>query len=77
MPQSRAEALSALTRFLHDSLGPDADLATASLERAKTPAEFAVAAGRCAEILAAVRGNQKAQIFRERAKAFAAAYLGG
>lgn len=76
-PQSRGEALSALTRFLHDNLGPDADLVTGSLEKARTAVEFAAAAERCAEMLGAVRGKQKAQVFRDRAKAFAAAHLGG
>ena len=77
MPQSRGEALSALTRFLHDNLGPDADLVTGHLEKARTQAEFAAAVERCADMLEAVRGKQKAQTFRDRAKAFAAAHLGG
>ncbi|MFO1362377.1 MAG: hypothetical protein U1F45_07850 [Burkholderiales bacterium] len=76
-PQSRAEALSVLTRFLHDHLGPDADLVTGALEKARTPAEFTAAAERCAGMLAAVRGAQKAQVFRDRASAFAATHLGG
>lgn len=70
-PQSRAESLSALIRVLHDNLGPDADLVTGSLERAKTRAEFAAAADRCAEMLAAIRGQTKAQAFRDRANSFA------
>ena len=77
MPQTRGEALNALTRFLHDNLGPDADLVTGDLEKARTQPEFAAAIERCADMLEAVRGNQKAQLFRDRAKAFAAAYLGG
>ena len=76
VPQSRGEALSALTRFLHDNLGPDADLVTGRLEKAKTPADFSAAVERCADMVAAMRGAQKAQVFRDRAKAFAAAYLG-
>lgn len=76
-PQSRGEALSALTQLLHDNLGPDADLVTGNLEKARTAAEFAVAAERCADMLGAVRGKQKAELFRDRAKAFAAAHLGG
>ena len=75
-PQTREQALSALTRYLHDNLGPDADLVTANLERAKTAAEFGTAAERCADMLGAMRGQAKAQIFRERAKAFAGTYLG-
>lgn len=77
VPHTRREALSALTRFLHDNLGPDADLVTGRLEKAKTQAEFAAAVERCADMLGAMRGPQKAQLFRDRAKAFAAAHLGG
>ena len=77
VPHTRGEALSALTRFLHDNLGPDADLVTGRLEKAKTQAEFAAAVERCADMLGAMRGPQKAQLFRDRAKAFAAAHLGG
>jgi hypothetical protein len=77
VPHTRGEALTALTRFLHDNLGPDADLVTGSLEKAKTQAEFAAAIEHCADMLGAVRGQQKAQLFRDRAKAFAAAHLGG
>jgi hypothetical protein len=75
-PQSRGEALSVLTRYLHDNLGPDADLVTGSLEKARTAAEFAAATERCAGMLEAVRGAQRAREFRERAKAYAAAHLG-
>jgi hypothetical protein len=75
-PQSRGEALSALTRFLHDNLGPDADLVTGNLEKARTQADFAAAVERCANMLAAMRGAQRAQVFRDRAKAFATAHLG-
>lgn len=77
VPHTRGEALSALTRFLHDNLGPDADMVTGNLEKAKTLAEFAAAAERCAGMLGAMRGQQKAQLFRDRAKVFAAAHLGG
>jgi hypothetical protein len=75
--QSREEALSTLTRFLHDNLGPDADFVTGALERARTPAEFLAAAERCAQAVAGARGAAKAQAFRERAKAFSDAYFGG
>jgi hypothetical protein len=77
VPHTRGEALSALTRFLHDNLGPDADLVTGRIEKAKTQAEFAAAVERCADMLGGMRGQQKAQLFRDRAKAFAAAHLGG
>jgi hypothetical protein len=75
--QTRTETLSALTRFLHDNLGPDADLVTDGLERAKTAADFNAAAERCAGMLGAVRGQAKAQAFRERARAYVDAHLGG
>jgi pyruvate/2-oxoglutarate dehydrogenase complex dihydrolipoamide acyltransferase (E2) component len=74
-PQTRADAMSALTRFLHDNLGPDADLVTGRLERAATRAEFDAAMERCADMLAAVRGQTKAQAFRDRAKTFAESHL--
>jgi hypothetical protein len=74
--QSRAQALSALTRFLHDNLGPDADFVTGGLERARTQSEFLAAVERCAHTIAGARGAAKAQAFRERAKAFADTYLG-
>jgi pyruvate/2-oxoglutarate dehydrogenase complex dihydrolipoamide acyltransferase (E2) component len=74
-PQTRAQALSALTRFLHDNLGPDADLVTGNLERAALRADFTAAAERCADMLAAIRGQAKAQAFRDRAKSFADLYL--
>lgn len=75
--QTRAQALSALTRFLIDNLGPDADVVTAALERARTRAEFLAAAERGAHTMAALRGASKAQVFRDHAKAYVEAYLGG
>jgi hypothetical protein len=75
--QSREQILSALTRFLHDNLGPDADFVTGGLERARTRADFLAAVEKCAQTVAAVRGAAKAQVFRERAKAYADAFLGG
>lgn len=75
--QSRKQALSALTRFLHDNLGPDADFVTGALEAARTPSDFMAAAERCAHTVAAARGAAKAQAFRDRAKAFADAFFGG
>jgi hypothetical protein len=76
-PQTRKEALSGLARYLIDNLGPGADDLTGRLERARTGAEFAAAVERCAEMLAGVRGAQKAQIFRERATAFAKQFFAG
>jgi hypothetical protein len=75
--QSRGDALSALTRFLHDNLGPDADFVTGALEAARTRADFLAAAERCVDTVAAVCGAAKAQAFRERAKAFVDAHFGG
>jgi hypothetical protein len=76
-PQTRREALSALTRMLHDAIGPDADLLTGPLERAKTRAEFVAAVERCNETLEALAGKAKAQAFAARAAAFIAQHLGG
>ena len=76
-PQTRKEALSGLARYLIDNLGPDADDLTGRLERARTGAEFAAAVERCVEMLSGVRGAQKAQIFRERAAAFAQRFIAG
>ena len=76
-PQTRKEALSVLVRYLIDNLGPGADDLTGRLEGARTGAEFAAAVERCAEMLGGVRGAQKAQIFRERATAFAKQFLAG
>jgi hypothetical protein len=73
--QTRQQALSALTRYLIDNLGPDADALTAQLERAQTAPEFAAAVERCADMLQVMRGAAKAQVFRDRAKVFAQQYL--
>lgn len=73
---ARAETLSDLTRYLLDNLGPDADLVTGALEQARGLADFNAAAERCAEMLGALRGQAKAQAFRERTRAYARSYLG-
>lgn len=73
---ARAETLSDLTRYLLDNLGPDADLVTGALEQARGLADFNAAAERCAEMLGALRGQAKAQAFRERTRAYARAHLG-
>jgi pyruvate/2-oxoglutarate dehydrogenase complex dihydrolipoamide acyltransferase (E2) component len=79
--QSREQALSALSRMLHDALGPDADALSGALEKADTRPEFVAAAKRCADALGALVGEKKAQSFRERAAACARLYedidLGG
>jgi len=76
-PQTRQQALSALTRMLHDAIGPDADLLTGPLERAKTRAEFVAAVERSTETLAALAGKARAETFGARAAAFAAQYFAG
>ena len=73
--QTRQQAMSALTRYLIDNLGPDADALTGRLERARTAAEFAAAVEQCADMLQAIRGAAKAQAFRDRARAFAQQFL--
>jgi hypothetical protein len=76
-PQTRQEAMSALTRMLHDAIGPDADVLTGRLEKAKTRAEFIAAVERCTDTLEALAGKARAQAFGARAAAFADQHLGG
>lgn len=76
-PQTRQQAMSALTRMLHDAIGPDADLLTGRLEKAKTRAEFIAAVERCAETLEALAGKTRAQAFGARAAVFAEQHFGG
>jgi hypothetical protein len=75
--QPREEAMAALLRFLADNLGAGADVPTRALERARTREDFHVAAERCAHALAAAHGASTAQAFRDRARAYVDAYLGG
>jgi hypothetical protein len=75
--QTRQEAMSALTRMLHDAIGPDADVLTGRLEKAKTRAEFIAAVERCTDTLEALAGKARAQAFGARAAAFADQHLGG
>ena len=76
-PQTRQQAMSALTRMLHDAIGPDADLLTGRLEKAKTRAEFNAAVERCSDTLEALAGKARAQAFGARAAAFADQHFGG
>lgn len=76
-PQTRQQAMSALTRMLHDAIGPDADMLTGRLEKARTRAEFVAAVERCTETLEALAGKARAQAFDARATAFAAQHFGG
>ena len=75
--QTRQQALSALTRMLHDAIGPDADVLTGRLEKAKTRAEFVAAVERCTDTLEALAGKARAQAFGARATAFADQHFGG
>jgi hypothetical protein len=76
-PQTRQQAMSALTRMLHDAIGPDADLLTGRLEKAKTRAEFIAAVERCTETLEALAGKTRAHAFGARAVVFAEQHFGG
>lgn len=76
-PQTRQQAMSALTRMLHDAIGPDADMLTGRLEKAKTRAEFVAAVERCTDTLEALAGKARAQAFGARATAFADQHFGG
>ncbi len=74
--ETRAKALAALIRLLHDALGPDADSLALRLETARSPAEFLAAAERCADALAALATPARAREFRDRAQAFAERFPG-
>jgi hypothetical protein len=76
-PRTRQEAMSALTRMLHDAIGPDADVLTGRLEKARTRAEFIAAVERCTDTLEALAGKARAQAFDARAAAFADQHFGG
>ncbi len=76
-PQTRQQAMSALTRMLHDAIGPDADMLTGRLEKARTRAEFVAAVERCTDTLEALAGKARAQAFGARAAAFAEQHFGG
>jgi hypothetical protein len=75
--QSRQAAMTALLRVLADDLGSPAVALTRALERARTREDFHAAAERCAHALAAEHGASTAQAFRDRARAYLDAYLGG
>jgi len=75
--QPREAAMAGLKRFLADNLESGSDALSGTLERAGTPADFHVAVERCAHALAAAQGASTAQAFRDRARAYLDAYLGG
>jgi hypothetical protein len=63
--------------MLHDAIGPDADVLTERLEKARTRAEFVAAVERCTETLEALAGRARAQAFGARAAAFADQHFAG
>jgi hypothetical protein len=67
----------ALETLVGQGFVEDADDLTARLERARTGVEFVAAAERSADMLGAIRGQAKAQSFRDRAKAFEQQFLAG
>lgn len=72
-PQTRKEAVGQLSRILLESMGPDADMFTSLIERAKTRVEFNEAVERGARVLDSLgaRGKARAQRFRELAQVVA------
>jgi hypothetical protein len=78
LPETRKEAVGELSRVLLDSMGPDADMFTAIIERAKTRVEFVEAAERCARVLDSLGGRGKARAvwFRERAQLVSERFFG-
>jgi len=73
--ETRAKAMSGLVRMVIEAMGPDADLVTGQLERARTPEEFEKAAQRCTAMLEGVAGAKKSQPFAAAAQAFAAHWI--
>jgi len=78
LPETRKEAVGELSRMMIDSMGPDADMFTGQIERARTRAEFEEAAERCARVLdnLGARGKTRAVQFREGAKLVAERFFG-
>jgi hypothetical protein len=77
LPATQKEAVSELSRVMLDSMGPDADVFTGMLERARTRAEFVEAVERCARVLDSLgaRGKARAARFRERAQLVATRFF--
>lgn len=69
------KAIRDLCRYLHDNLGPDADLITGRLEKARTRSDFIAAVRQAQSMLisagpsAQQGGSQRAQQFQARAQA--------
>jgi hypothetical protein len=61
--------------MLIEALGPDADMVTGDLERARSRADLDAAIERCTRILEGMGGARKAAVFDERARAYAARWF--
>jgi hypothetical protein len=68
--ETRELALAALTRMIIEAVGPNADLVTGDLERARTRAEVDAAVKRCVNMIDGFAGAKKAGAFAERARAY-------
>ena len=70
LPATQKEAVGELSRVMLDSMGPDADVFTGMIERARTRVEFLDAVQRCARVLDSLgaRGKARAVKFLERAQ---------
>ncbi len=68
--ETRELALSGLTRMIIEAVGPNADLVTGDLERARTRAEVDAAVKRCVNMIDGFAGAKKAGAFAERARAY-------
>jgi hypothetical protein len=78
VPATRERAVSELCLVLLDSAGPNADLVTGDLERARNRAEFEKAVARAANLLEAMggRARPRAAEFRVRAQVVAERFFG-
>jgi pyruvate/2-oxoglutarate dehydrogenase complex dihydrolipoamide acyltransferase (E2) component len=73
--ETRDQAMSALVRMLIEAMGPDADLVTGSIERARTRDEFEKAAKRCTAMLEGVAGAKRSLPFAAAAQAYAERWI--
>jgi hypothetical protein len=70
------QAVNDLCRYLHDELGPEADMITVKIESASNRADFAQGVRRGISMLAAVVGQGKANQFQARAQVILDTYFG-
>jgi hypothetical protein len=77
LPATQKEAVAELSRVMLDSMGPDADVFTGMLERARSRVQFVEAVERCARVLDSLgaRGKARAVRFRERAQLVATQFF--